>query len=669
MAKRGAATQALGAAITAWSLVIAAPASGSTISVINTFDHGPGSLRDAIASAVSGDSISVTVAGTITLTSGPLLIRKDLTIVGPGPALLSIAGNHLSRVLTIADVGTATVTITGLTIRDGSADYGGGILSGGKLTLSNVVVSGSTAAFHGGAIFNGNGASLTLTNVRLTGNSAGFHGGGLYTETASISRVSHSVVSDNVAAVGGGISNHDGALSIEASTLTGNTAASPNGFSGGGIYSGGLGGSVSVIDSTIAHNSTSGEGGAVYAATGTFTVLNSTVSDNSSSCDSGGCASGGGIFNLQSTMFITNSTLAGNVSLHPLLGGNLTSLYGVTTVKNSILAGSAKNCLTYFASGIVSDGHNLSDDLSCITFLTHVSDSNGVAAGLSPDGLRDNGGPTDTISLLATSPAVDSVPFDACSDTEGRFSADQRGIARPQAAACDAGAFELILYLTSLVLNAPSPSSIVEGSVGPVSFTATLTQQGAGAPIAGAMVTFNVDGFAVGMAATDHSGAATFAYDPSSLTAGNHTVTAAFSRQTIEDASFEARSSDIQTIQVTPSPYAAHVQSPIRADGTSVFAVNRGVVPVKFALDYNGVATCQLPPATITVYQTAGTAVGPVNESLYVAAADEGSNFRIDTKSCQYVFNLGIGLLNAGSYRVSIALGPIVVGTAEFGLR
>jgi Ca2+-binding RTX toxin-like protein len=52
-------------------------------------------------------------------------------------------------------------------------------------------------------------------------------------------------------------------------------------------------------------------------------------------------------------------------------------------------------------------------------------------------GLSDNGGPTDTQALLAGSAAIDAAS--GCPPP----SADQRGLPRPQGAACDAGAFEV----------------------------------------------------------------------------------------------------------------------------------------------------------------------------------------------------------------------------------
>ena len=93
----------------------------------------------------------------------------------------------------------------------------------------------------------------------------------------------------------------------------------------------------------------------------------------------------------------------------------------------------------------------------------------------------------------------------------------------------------------------------------------------------------------------------------------------------------------------------------------------RGVVPVKFSLTLGGVATCDLPPATITVTRTAGGAIGPIDESLYGGSADTGSNFRID--SCQYAYNLSSGALGPGTYRIDISIGGSVVGSGTFGLK
>ena len=82
-------------AISALALRLEERALLSTVTVTNTNDNGPGSLRDAINNAVSGEVIDFAKSayGTINLTSGPLAINFiNLTIQGPGPNKLTISG-------------------------------------------------------------------------------------------------------------------------------------------------------------------------------------------------------------------------------------------------------------------------------------------------------------------------------------------------------------------------------------------------------------------------------------------------------------------------------------------------------------------------------------------------------------------------------------------------
>ena len=66
----------------------------ATITVTNTNDNGPGSLRQALTIANDGDTINFAVTGTITLTSGGLPINKNITISGPGADQLSVDGSQ-----------------------------------------------------------------------------------------------------------------------------------------------------------------------------------------------------------------------------------------------------------------------------------------------------------------------------------------------------------------------------------------------------------------------------------------------------------------------------------------------------------------------------------------------------------------------------------------------
>jgi hypothetical protein len=115
--------------------------------------------------------------------------------------------------------------------------------------------------------------------------------------------------------------------------------------------------------------------------------------------------------------------------------------------------------------------------------------------------------------------------------------------------------------------------------------------------------------------------------------------------------------------------YGAQVQQPINTDGTSIFNAKRGVIPVAFKLTSDGVATCQLPPATISVFRTSGGVVGSIDESTYLLKSDSGSNFRIDSTKCQYSYNLGASSLGPGTYKVYISIGGSVAGSATFALK
>ncbi|MBK9316760.1 MAG: PD40 domain-containing protein [Acidobacteria bacterium] len=113
--------------------------------------------------------------------------------------------------------------------------------------------------------------------------------------------------------------------------------------------------------------------------------------------------------------------------------------------------------------------------------------------------------------------------------------------------------------------------------------------------------------------------------------------------------------------------YAATVQSPIEADGSSVFRANRGVIPLKFSLASNNIPTCNLPAATLSLLRASGGAPGPINEDIYITPADSGSDFRIS--NCQYIYNLSVASLGPGTYLAQIKIGNAIVGSASFGLK
>jgi hypothetical protein len=190
-----------------------------------------------------------------------------------------------------------------------------------------------------------------------------------------------------------------------------------------------------------------GAGGGGIRNNGGLSVTNSTLANNSAASLMGDAVGGGGILNL-SVARVSSSTLSGNTASCPLfgldecVGAAIYNRLAFFEMKSSILAGSLHggNCAST-GDGPTSLGHNLSDDGTC-AFL-QPGDLTGVAAGLDPAGLQANGGPTRTIALLPTSPAVNAIDQAACVDEVGDpLTTDQRGVARPWGPACDIGAFE-----------------------------------------------------------------------------------------------------------------------------------------------------------------------------------------------------------------------------------
>ena len=411
-----------------------------TQTVTTTADSGAGSLRQAIANAISGDTIQFQFQSTpvtISLTSGDLQISKNLTITGLGATSLIIdasSNTSQSRVFTI--VSGATVSISGLTAQNGRGGRvgsgsingeGGGIYNSGNLTLTNVVVSSNTASNlqpGGGGIFNE--GTLAVNGSTISNNTAGskttlgpngdVSGGGIRNASIGTLTVTNSTISGNFGQVGGGIFN-TGSMTVSGTTFASNIAgvgiSTINALEGGGIYINGPG-SGSIVNSTFSGNSAVNDGGAI-ANHGLVSVSFSTFSGNSA----------------------TN-------------GANVSAIGQTLTLKANIFSNNNTNCL--ISGGvIVSDGDNLATDASCN--LGATGDLPNTPAGLDPSGLQSNGGSTQTIALLSNSAALDKIPT-PCTDAGGNsVGTDQRGTARPQGTNCDIGAFELDQSSSLVVTN------------------------------------------------------------------------------------------------------------------------------------------------------------------------------------------------------------------------
>ena len=133
-----------------------------TLTVTNTLDDGPGSLRQALADAQSGDTIRFDPAlyGRAIILWIRLVIDKDVVISGFGPNHSSI--EHIDDLfLSVLEIASGhTVILEGLTIRGGKARIaGGGIRNDGStLTLNNCVVGPNSSSGSAAGIYNGGGA-------------------------------------------------------------------------------------------------------------------------------------------------------------------------------------------------------------------------------------------------------------------------------------------------------------------------------------------------------------------------------------------------------------------------------------------------------------------------------------------------------------------------------
>ena len=348
-------------------------------------------VRPLLMQATVTLSCSILARRLIALTSGELLINKNITVIGPGPDLLTVkrapdASNF--RIFHIAPAHTAT--LEGLTITNGYTNFGfvsgGGIYSDrANVTINRCVVTDNSFRNQGG--FSGGGV----------GNYADHTGNASVTINDSV--VSNNNVKDGVTAnIGGGILNFalqgTAMLTVNNSTISGNQA-----FQGGAIFNnGGVSGSVAVV-----------------------TINNCAFSGNIADQNAGGIVNlgdEGGV----ATVTVRNSTFAGNFACSTcnfyggaiFNDGNGQPGGATAEIGNTIFKGDIAIQRNVFNHGgiVVSDGYNLTNDAGVLNSLngsggfTVVGDVINTDPLLGP--LQDNGGLTPSHELLLGSPAIDT---------------------------------------------------------------------------------------------------------------------------------------------------------------------------------------------------------------------------------------------------------------------
>lgn len=428
--------------------------------------------------SASAPEFGILGAGSFEGSYSPNVSIEDLTISGAAGS----QGFGLSN--------ATNVTLTRCTI-SGNA---GGIDSSGTLTLVDSSISGNTAIVglyvrggtahvsntsisrnyagdggYGGGVRIRSGGAVYLLDSSVSNNTAANGGGGIYNQFSTLV-LSNSTVSGNVArgAFGGGIHNR-GAASITGSTISGNRSKRD----GGGIF--GEGGNLNLLRSTVSDNSTRAAGGGIHSRSeGALTFVESAVSGNSA--DEGG----GGIFALTRSLEVINSTISGNHASYGagIYAYKLTKPRGTVIVRNTTVS---ENTATDRGGGLMSSGTELelrgnliagnvapigaemslgrvvitADEFNLFGyraltnsqafsgFTPSPADLTATRDGTVPTALRLILVPvalypprsTRTHALAAGSPAMNAGGAQ-CS------AIDQRGVIRPQGAACDIGAFE-----------------------------------------------------------------------------------------------------------------------------------------------------------------------------------------------------------------------------------
>lgn len=309
-----------------------------------------------------------------------------------------------------------TLTILNSSIIDNEACNGGGVNGdNSRLTISNSTIadnhvrSDAYCGTGGGVATYGGSQMLNLSSLIVEGNTAKYGGGVFYNGSNPDDVIRDSIIRQNTASIGGaGVYNY-GTITLNRITLTGNQATS----SGGGLLN-----------------------------MKTMTLNNTTIQGNSASF-------GGGVDNsMNATLSLDHCTVADNTA-----SVNGTALFTDTNAieysHNTVLAGGSTNdaCVIIGSSIFNDQGYNLSSDDSCsLSVVLYDLINTDPLLGT----LGDNGGLTPTMALLAGSPAIDMADPNLTleSDQRGYYRpVDGNGDGTSVA---DIGAFEYASYLQYL---------------------------------------------------------------------------------------------------------------------------------------------------------------------------------------------------------------------------
>jgi len=153
-----------------------------SVTVANSNDNGPGSLRNAIDAVDFYGTIYFDLdTGDTIILEDQLNIYKDLKIIAPQENPVVISGNNQQRVFNITE--GRSPMLSNLHIVQGKADFGGGIYCiGSSVTLKNVTLTGNSSEERGGGIY---GTAIFFDSVQRSNiyQNDAIWGNDIYSET------------------------------------------------------------------------------------------------------------------------------------------------------------------------------------------------------------------------------------------------------------------------------------------------------------------------------------------------------------------------------------------------------------------------------------------------------------------------------------------------------
>jgi LPXTG-motif cell wall-anchored protein len=355
---------------------------------------------------------------------------------------------------------TADTRLDGFTITGGNANgtdsevwyrNGGGMYNrGSSPTVANCVFSGNTAKYSGGGMYNTN-SNPAVENCVFFGNTATNNGGGMYNIGSSPTVTNCTFFGNTATNNGGGMgSTGDSNPTLMNCTFSGNRSNE-----GGGLYNFYYSNSI-LVNCTFSGNTATNNGGGISNIFCVPYLANCTFSGNTAT------NSGGGMYNYNNASpTVANSILWGNTSAADK-GLDIYQSGSTLTLKNCVVGFIRTNYGTENISGLIqTDPKLVALDKEGNT-VTNPAEN---PAKVYIYGLGDGSSAIDKGLEVGTN--IDEYAS-ACVYVPDK---DQRGMARPQGAGVDIGAFEAAVPVTGVTVDPKTLTLTAGGATGTLTAT------------------------------------------------------------------------------------------------------------------------------------------------------------------------------------------------------